>query len=154
MLTDKQVSRFSSGRTGLKARISFQGEAEKYAWIDQCQFRLNLILQGCSEIVLRSARTGGHSRRTIIYPMEIADLIHKIRTGHSNLIPDDLAEDCGTIADLMSGWERNAMLKIFSYEGHSRRIQLCNHPSRARPSKCIIISLPRTRRFTRFLGFG
>jgi hypothetical protein len=42
--------------------------------------------------------------RTIIYPMEIADLIDKIRTRHSNLIPDDLARVCENIAVLISAW--------------------------------------------------
>jgi hypothetical protein len=42
--------------------------------------------------------------------------MHKIRTVHSNLIPDDLAEVCRTIACLVIGWERNVTFKIFSYE--------------------------------------
>jgi hypothetical protein len=29
--------------------------------------------------------------------MEIADLIHKTRGWHSNLVPDDLAEACGNV---------------------------------------------------------
>jgi hypothetical protein len=40
--------------------------------------------------------------RTIIYPMAVADLMDMIKTGHTNLIPDDLAGACGDIAILTS----------------------------------------------------
>jgi hypothetical protein len=40
----------------------------------------------------------------IIDPVAIADFMHKIRTGHSNLIPEDHAEVCGTIAFCPDKW--------------------------------------------------
>jgi hypothetical protein len=54
--------------------------------------------------------------RTIIYPMEIADLRHKIRTRHGNLVPDSLVGVCGDIAVMISAWERNVDFKMFCYE--------------------------------------
>jgi hypothetical protein len=54
--------------------------------------------------------------RTIIYPMEVADLMDMIKTGHTNLIPDDLAGVCGDIAILTSAWESNTELKLTSCE--------------------------------------
>jgi hypothetical protein len=54
--------------------------------------------------------------RTIIYPVDTADLIPKIRTGHSNLIPDDRAGVRGDIGVLISAWERNVDFKMFSHE--------------------------------------
>jgi hypothetical protein len=48
--------------------------------------------------------------------MEVADLIDKIRTGHSNLITDDFAGACRNIAVLMSSLERNIDFKMPSYE--------------------------------------
>jgi hypothetical protein len=48
--------------------------------------------------------------------MEVADLISKIRTGHSNLVPDDIAEVSGDIAVMISGWERNVDFKMFRHE--------------------------------------
>jgi hypothetical protein len=54
--------------------------------------------------------------RTILYPMEIAELMHNIRNGQSNLIPDYLAGACGDIAVMTSGWERNVGFKLYSHE--------------------------------------
>jgi hypothetical protein len=48
--------------------------------------------------------------------MEIANIMSKIRTGYSNLIPDDLVGVYGDIGGLISGWERNVTFKIMSYE--------------------------------------
>jgi hypothetical protein len=48
--------------------------------------------------------------------VEIADLIHDIRNGQSNLIPDDLARVWGDIAVMISAWERNVDFKLYSYE--------------------------------------
>jgi hypothetical protein len=41
-----------------------------------------------------------------------------IRTGHSNLIPDDLAGVCGDIGLLIGAWESNVALSLMSHEGH------------------------------------
>jgi hypothetical protein len=54
--------------------------------------------------------------RRIIYPMETAELMHRIRIGQSSLIPDDLADVCGSISYLISAWERNVEFKMSSYE--------------------------------------
>jgi hypothetical protein len=48
--------------------------------------------------------------------MEVADLMDMIKTGHTNLIPDDLMEVCGDIAILTSAWESNIALNLMSYE--------------------------------------
>jgi hypothetical protein len=61
--------------------------------------------------------------RTIIYPMEIADLIGKITPGHSNLIPDELVGVCGEFETVISARERNATFKIMSYERRSRKVR-------------------------------
>jgi hypothetical protein len=53
---------------------------------------------------------------TIIYPMEIAELIGKIRNGQSNLISDDLEGVCRNIAVMIKAWERNVDFKMFSHE--------------------------------------
>jgi hypothetical protein len=54
--------------------------------------------------------------RTIIYPLEIADLIGKITSGHSSLVPDELVGVCGEIETLICAWERNVTFKIVSHE--------------------------------------
>jgi hypothetical protein len=54
--------------------------------------------------------------RTIIYPMEIADLMDMIKTGHTNFVSDNLAGVCGDIVILTSAWESNIALKLMSYE--------------------------------------
>jgi hypothetical protein len=54
--------------------------------------------------------------QTMICPLEVADLIHRIRTGQSNLIPDDLAEVCRNAAVLINAWEQNVDFKMFSDE--------------------------------------
>jgi hypothetical protein len=48
--------------------------------------------------------------------MEIADPMHKIRNGHSILIPDDLPGVCGDIVVMISAWERNVGFKLYSHE--------------------------------------
>jgi hypothetical protein len=48
--------------------------------------------------------------------MEIAHIVSFIRTGHSNLIPDDLAGFCGDICVLISAWENSVAFKLMSYE--------------------------------------
>jgi hypothetical protein len=53
---------------------------------------------------------------TFICPMEIAYLMHHIRNGQSNLIPDDLAGVCGDIAVMIGAWERNVDSKLYGHE--------------------------------------
>jgi hypothetical protein len=48
--------------------------------------------------------------------MVVADLMDMIKTGRTNLIPDDLAGVCGDISILTSAWESNIALKLMSYE--------------------------------------
>jgi hypothetical protein len=48
--------------------------------------------------------------------MEIAELMHNIRNGQSNLIPDDLAGVCGDIAVMISAWETNVGFRLYSHE--------------------------------------
>jgi hypothetical protein len=48
--------------------------------------------------------------------MEVAGLMDMIKTGHTNLIPDDLAGVCGDIAILTSAWKSNIALKLMSQE--------------------------------------
>jgi hypothetical protein len=52
----------------------------------------------------------------MINPMEVADFMDMIKTGHTNLIPDDLAGVCGDTTILTSAWESNIALRLMSYE--------------------------------------
>jgi hypothetical protein len=57
-----------------------------------------------------------YASRTFIYPMDMAEMMEMIRSGHQNLLPVQLEEVGRTISALRGGWARQIELKLLSYE--------------------------------------
>jgi hypothetical protein len=61
--------------------------------------------------------------RTVVYPMEIADIMELVKAGHYTTLSPEIELPCGKIAGLMSGWSQAVPFALLSHD--EARTWLC-----------------------------